>query len=123
MDPEVHGVGHHQLGLVHLIENAGLGFGGAVCQKDILAISVGRRQNRLEVFKYSQLYGLGCAAVEILMVFTFPEKGVARLAVETIERDIVLAKGFNMFGGKIITHHSNQTRLRKMTGHHSEVGS
>ena len=74
VNPEVHGVGHHELGIFHLIEHLALHAGSGVCEENILAVLKAIRNARVEIRKDIQMDLERITIIHIRLILTSPPK-------------------------------------------------
>ena len=123
-DPEVHGVGHDQAGLVDLVEHASLQGGLDIAEADDIAVAIGVGDDRVESLEDIELGVEGVARVEVVVVATGPEKGLAAVVdLQTGEVDVATAQALEVAFLEVVADDADEAvMLREVAGGQGDVG-
>src|SRR5215831_1838902 len=122
LNPVVHGVERDKLGpTVDLFQDTGLQARGNVGAKNVRRLAKFFRELRIEVGKNVKLGDESLAFVEMLGIFTGPEKAFAGGALETERVDLTAAEDGFLFFGEVVTDDSDEIHMSEETGGNGEI--
>src|ERR1043166_1282828 len=116
VEPEVHGVGDDELGLLHLVEHMHLQRGRDIGEEDERGGLERVGQMRGETFKHAQLSGEGAAVVHVQLVFAGPMEGFAGLDLESVKVDAMAAIELDVALGKVLPDDADELDGSEETG-------
>jgi hypothetical protein len=117
LDPVVHGIAHHQLGLLHLFQNAELKLGIDVAEEEKTSRTEGVGQPRLKLGEHSEPGLQRLPALQIVGVFPLPAKALSRSALHTGPVNATRREPLQLVLGVILTDDSDYLhRMEDGTG-------
>src|ERR1700676_1279367 len=123
LDPVVHGVQGDEFGLAFdLFKNVALQVGRDIGEEDVFGMTVFLGEFRFEVCENVEVGDQRGALVEILGIFTRPEKRFAGGAFEAFDVDGAAAENLRVDFSEIVADDSDQIDVREKAGGDGEVG-